>query len=69
MLHLLFTFIYVINYISLLFIKKIVIIFRLKINQAVGYGEALAQTPQVFPVASLIYPFYPQFPHEFLIFQ
>lgn len=28
------------------------------------------QTPQVFPAASRIYPFYPQVvPHEFLIFQ
>lgn len=34
-----------------------------------GY-EAMLQTPQVFPLASLMYPFSPQVvPHEFLMVQ
>ena len=51
-----------------IFIWKLlmIIIFR---NHLFGY-EAALQTPQVFPLASLICPFSPQVaPHEFLITQ
>ena len=46
---------------------NLIIIF---IENQTGHGDLSWQIPQVFPAASLIYPFSPQFfPQEFLIFQ